>query len=191
MYISYSGGNSTYPNKEFIGFDVYSLPGQKVTVTYDGLSVTIPEGSFKEVLFGVYAYLDGGAPQLVDDGTAVQGLITFEGGLAGIRSFGFNTAKGTATFCSTIKSINQFTKNTEQVYAVMFRGQNYLTSITIPNYITSMSNYAIADCINLSTLILLPTTPPVLTNLSLVNIPVTTQIIVPIGTLSTYQSAQY
>ena len=71
-----------------------------------------------------------------------------------------------------------------------FRYCYSLQTIIIPQSVTSIGNYAFENCVSLSTMTLLPTTPPTIGSNTLSNTALS-KIIVPQGTLSAYQSANY
>ena len=114
-------------------------------------------------------------------------------GCTGLTSIIWN-AKNCADFsASPFSSANTITSfafgsEVEHIPAFLCSDMTKLTSITIPNSVTSMGNSAFSGCTGLMSVTMLSQTPPTLGNDAL---PSTCKVYVPCGTLEQYKAAGY
>lgn len=80
-------------------------------------------------------------------------------------------------------------KDVSNINAYAFINCNKLTSVTIPDSVTTIGEYAFMQCTELSSIILIPTIPPTLGDMAFASVPSTAVFTVPKGTLDAYKIA--
>lgn len=138
-------GETTYNNEQFILLDIYPKTNGTVKVTYGGLTKTITDTSgvaepnAQRVFFGTF----NGVSDSV--ATPTSGELTIEGDYAAFGCGLFDAdSKGIDKLCACVTEILDY-GTVQYIPANAFgsiNGHCPLTSITLPNSITSIGEYA-------------------------------------------------
>lgn len=140
---------TTYTDEQFILLDIYPKTNGTVSVTYGGLTKTITDTSgveepnAQQVFFGTF----NGVSDSVT--TPDSGTLTIEGDYVafGIGNYTRNKANSIACECIT-NVINLGIP--EYLPSKCLRGCKNLTSLVIPNSVTSIYDYSLGYCTSLT-----------------------------------------
>lgn len=144
-------GSTTYTGEEFILLDVYPKSGGTVNVTYGGLTKSITddgtseEPNAQQVFFGTF---NGVSDSIV---TPTSGTLTIEGDYAAFGIASFNKDKISIEHFSGIKKVTDFGV-VEIIPVNAFYNCTALTSVDIPNTVTSIGEWAFGFCSNLASI---------------------------------------
>ena len=168
-------GETTYESEEFILLDIYPKPGGTVNVTYGGLTKTITDTSGAEepnaqkVFFGTF----NGVSDSV--ATPASGELTIEGGYTAFGVGSYGNSKGMLLYAGCITAIQDWGNvkafipdnafcgckgltsivlpdDITSIGYGVFRNCTGLTSITIPNNVSSIESYAFSGCTGLTSI---------------------------------------
>ena len=144
-------GETTYTAEEFILLDIYPKPNGTVSITYDGLTKTITDTSGAEepnaqkVFFGTF----NGVTDDVE--TSESGELTIEGDYYAFGCTSFKTSKMGIDFSSCIIKVKDM-GTVPMLPGYAFYRCAGLTSITIPNSVTSIGFDAFSKCAGLTSI---------------------------------------
>ena len=170
---------------------VTSIPNDAFRNCRNITSVTIPEGvtSIGESAFN---HCSGLTSITIPESVTAIGAYAFEGcsSLTSITIPEGVTSIGESAFnhCSGLTSIT-IPEGVTSIGSYAFGGCSSLTSIILPESVTSIGYYAFDNCSRLNDVVLKSTTPPALTELSV--IPASTVFVVPEAAYEAYLSASY
>lgn len=145
-------GSTSYENESFILLDIYPQKGGTVRVTYGGLTKTVKDSgtsanpNAKQVYFGTF----NGISDSVS--TPDSGTLTIEGNFTAYAAGVYqNGSKATnKSYCGCITNVVEFGEYLTELPLNMFRECKSLTTISLPNSITSVSDYAFYNCTGLA-----------------------------------------
>ena len=142
--------STSYTNEQFILLNIYPKTASGgVKVTYGDLTKTIAFTSTgaHQVYFGTY----GGVADSV--ATPASGTLTVEGDCVGVCPASYNTGKNTTDYCKCIVDVVEW-GNIEKIGSYMFYNRPSLTTITIPDGVTSIGDSAFYNCTSLTSIII-------------------------------------
>ena len=151
-------GETTYTGEEFVLLDIYPKTNGTVKVTYGGLTKTISDTSGAEEPNAQQVYF--GTLHGVSDSveTPTSGTLTIEGDYRGFGIGIYKATKAVSYLCPCITAVKSF--GTVEFIpdtafgSYMFGECKKITSITIPNSVTSIGARAFDGCTGLTSIII-------------------------------------
>ena len=138
--------NTTYTNESFILLDIFSKANGTITVTYGNLTKTITNTTSSDAAHQVFFGTFKGVSDSME--TPTSGTLTVEGDYCSIGVASYNTAKSTTKRYYGIKNIDSL-GTIEYIAPYAFYDCTSITSINIPNGVTTISSNAFYNCKNL------------------------------------------
>ena len=144
--------DTTYTSEEFIVLDIYPTTGGTVNVTYGGLTKTITDTSGAEEPNAQQVYF--GTFHGVTDSVATpsSGELTIEGSCRGFGIGSVGVSKGTNKYSGGITAVTDWGSVDDFIPDNAFNNCTGLTSIEIPDGVTSIGTSAFNNCTGLTSI---------------------------------------
>ena len=145
-------GETTYTGEEFILLDIYPKTNGTVSVTYGGLTKTITDTSgaaepnAQQVYFGTF----NGVSDEVE--TPTSGRLTIDGDYSGFGVGSYLQKKAYTSYCACIAKVISIGL-VEYIPPKAFCNCSKLTSVTIPDSVTSVGTSPFYGCTNLTDIV--------------------------------------